>query len=52
MSKAGDNLRFTDDNDWRRAEPDGTVGIGITDYGIRDLIFGCLPRDRACECHS
>lgn len=46
MSKPADNLRFTDDHDWLRAEPDGTVVIGITDYAqqqLGDVVFVQLP---------
>lgn len=46
MSKAGDNLRFTDDHDWLRPEPDGTVVVGITDYAqqqLGDVVYVQLP---------
>ena len=46
MSNASDDLRFTDDHDWLRREPDGTVVIGITDYAqqqLGDVVFVQLP---------
>jgi glycine cleavage system H protein len=39
-------LRFTDSHEWVRAEPDGTVSIGITDHAqaaLGDLVYIELP---------
>ena len=39
-------LKYTDSHEWVRAEPDGTVTIGITDHAqeaLGDLVFIELP---------
>ena len=39
-------LKYTDSHEWIRAEPDGTVTIGITDHAqeaLGDLVFIELP---------
>jgi glycine cleavage system H protein len=46
MSNPGGELRFTEDHDWLRREPDGTVVIGITDYAqqqLGDVVYVQLP---------
>jgi len=40
-------LRYTADHEWVRAEPDGTLTIGITDHAqaaLGDLVFIELPK--------
>ena len=40
------NLRYTDSHEWIRAEPNGTLTIGITDHAqeaLGDLVFIELP---------
>ena len=40
------NLKYADSHEWLRAEPDGTVTIGITDHAqaaLGDLVFVELP---------
>jgi glycine cleavage system H protein len=40
------NLRYTSSHEWVRAEPDGTVSIGITDHAqaaLGDLVYLELP---------
>ncbi len=40
------NLRYTSSHEWVRAEPDGTVTIGITDHAqgaLGDLVYLELP---------
>ena len=40
------NLKYTDSHEWIRAEPDGSVTIGITDHAqeaLGDLVFIELP---------
>ncbi|HEX5865123.1 MAG TPA: glycine cleavage system protein GcvH [Casimicrobiaceae bacterium] len=40
------NLKYTDSHEWIRAEPDGTLTIGITDHAqeaLGDLVFIELP---------
>ena len=40
------DLKYTDSHEWMRAEPDGTVTIGITDHAqaaLGDLVFIELP---------
>ena len=39
-------LKYTDSHEWVRAEPDGTVTVGITDHAqeaLGDLVFIELP---------
>ena len=41
-----ENLKYTAEHEWIRAEPDGTVTIGITDHAqaaLGDLVFIELP---------
>jgi glycine cleavage system H protein len=41
------DLRYTADHEWVRAEPDGTLTIGITDHAqaaLGDLVFIELPK--------
>ena len=40
------NLKYTESHEWVRAEPDGTVTVGITDHAqaaLGDLVFVELP---------
>jgi glycine cleavage system H protein len=40
------NLKYTDSHEWIRAEPDGTLTVGITDHAqeaLGDLVFIELP---------
>ncbi|MBK9026539.1 MAG: glycine cleavage system protein GcvH [Propionivibrio sp.] len=40
------NLKYTKSHEWVRAEPDGTVTVGITDHAqdlLGDLVFIDLP---------
>jgi glycine cleavage system H protein len=40
------DLRYTDSHEWIRAEPDGTLTVGITDHAqaaLGDLVFIELP---------
>jgi glycine cleavage system H protein len=40
------DLKYADSHEWMRAEPDGTVTIGITDHAqeaLGDLVFIELP---------
>jgi glycine cleavage system H protein len=40
------DLKYTDSHEWMRAEPDGTVTVGITDHAqaaLGDLVFIELP---------
>ena len=40
------DLKYADSHEWVRAEPDGTVTIGITDHAqaaLGDLVFIELP---------
>ena len=40
------NLKYADSHEWMRAEPDGTVTVGITDHAqaaLGDLVFIELP---------
>lgn len=46
MSSIPDNLKYTRDHEWVRAEDDGTCTIGITDYAqssLGDITFVELP---------
>ena len=39
-------LRFTEDHEWVRAEPDGSVRLGVTDYAqeqLGDVVYVELP---------
>ncbi|MGA8031468.1 MAG: glycine cleavage system protein GcvH [Casimicrobiaceae bacterium] len=41
------DLKYVDSHEWIRAEPDGTVTIGITDHAqaaLGDLVFVELPK--------
>lgn len=48
-----EDLRYTENHEWVRMEPDGTVTIGITDYAqdaLGDVVFVDLPEvGRAAE---
>jgi glycine cleavage system H protein len=48
-----EDLRYTENHEWVRMEPDGTVTIGITDYAqdaLGDVVFVDLPEvGRATE---
>ena len=40
------DLKYADSHEWMRAEPDGTVTVGITDHAqaaLGDLVFIELP---------
>ena len=40
------NLKYADSHEWMRAEPDGTVTVGITDHAqaaLGDLVYIELP---------
>ena len=44
--KHPDNLKYTASHEWIRAEPDGTLTVGITDHAqdaLGDLVFIELP---------
>jgi glycine cleavage system H protein len=44
--KHPDNLKYTETHEWIRAEPDGTLTVGITDHAqdaLGDLVFIELP---------
>ena len=44
------DLRYTADHEWVRAEPDGTLTVGITDHAqaaLGDLVFIELPKPGA-----
>jgi glycine cleavage system H protein len=44
------NLKYTKSHEWVRAEPDGTITIGITDHAqdlLGDLVFIDLPEINA-----
>ena len=46
MSNIPADLKYTDSHEWIRAEPDGTLTIGITDHAqdaLGDLVFIELP---------
>jgi len=56
-------LRYTDDHEWVRTEPDGTATIGITDHAqdaLGDIVFIEMPEvgrhfakgDAACVVES
>jgi len=41
------DLKYADSHEWMRAEPDGTITIGITDHAqsaLGDLVFIELPK--------
>jgi glycine cleavage system H protein len=41
-----ENLSYTNDHEWARTEPDGTIRIGITDFAqeaLGDVVFVSLP---------
>ena len=41
-----DNLRYTSSHEWVRAEPDGTLSVGITDHAqetLGELVYVELP---------
>jgi glycine cleavage system H protein len=41
------NLKYTESHEWIRAEPDGTLTVGITDHAqgaLGDLVFIELPQ--------
>jgi len=40
-------LRYTKTHEWVRAEPDGTLAVGITDFAqdaLGDIVFVELPK--------
>lgn len=44
------NLKYTKSHEWVRAEPDGTITVGITDHAqdlLGDLVFIELPEVNA-----
>lgn len=44
------NLKYTKSHEWVRAEPDGTITVGITDHAqdlLGDLVFIDLPEVNA-----
>lgn len=46
MSSIPESLRYTNDHEWVRPEPDGSVTIGITDFAqnsLGDVTFVELP---------
>ena len=47
MSKVPQGLHYTKTHEWVRAEPDGTVTVGITDHAqaaLGDLVYLELPK--------
>jgi glycine cleavage system H protein len=41
-----ENLRYTSSHEWLRAEPDGTVSVGITDHAqeaLGEMVYVELP---------
>lgn len=47
MSKIPGDLRYAKSHEWARAEPDGTVTVGITDYAqnsLGDITYVQLPK--------
>jgi glycine cleavage system H protein len=41
-----DDLRYTQEHEWIRSEPDGRIRVGITDYAqdsLGDVVFVSLP---------
>ena len=46
MSDTPNNLRYTNTHEWARAEPDGNVCVGISDFAqdaLGDVVFIELP---------
>lgn len=46
MSEAPHDLRYTDTHEWARAEPDGNICVGISDFAqdaLGDVVFIELP---------
>ena len=46
MSDAPNNLRYTNTHEWTRAEPDGNICVGISDFAqdaLGDVVFIELP---------
>ncbi|MEU2425053.1 glycine cleavage system protein GcvH [Streptomyces sp. NPDC007851] len=47
MSRVPADLRYTDDHEWIRTEPDGSLTVGITDHAqhtLGDIVFFELPK--------
>lgn len=45
--KTPDNLKYAPTHEWVRAEPDGTLAVGITDFAqdaLGDIVFVELPK--------
>ena len=46
MTQVPQNLKYTDDHEWVRAEADGSVTIGVTDHAqhqLGELVYVELP---------
>jgi glycine cleavage system H protein len=47
MIKTPPDLKYTKTHEWARAEPDGTVAVGITDFAqeaLGDIVFVEFPK--------
>lgn len=47
MIKTPSDLKYTKSHEWARAEPDGTVAVGITDFAqeaLGDIVFVEFPK--------
>lgn len=47
MSTIPDDLKYTEDHEWVRADADGTLTVGITDFAqkeLGELVFVELPK--------
>jgi glycine cleavage system H protein len=47
MIKTSPDLKYTKTHEWARAEPDGTVAVGITDFAqeaLGDIVFVEFPK--------
>ncbi len=50
MIKTPQDLKYTPTHEWVRAEPDGTLAVGITDFAqeaLGDIVFVELPKPGA-----
>jgi glycine cleavage system H protein len=50
MIKAPQELKYTPTHEWVRAEPDGTLAVGITDFAqeaLGDIVFVEFPKPGA-----
>jgi glycine cleavage system H protein len=50
MIKTPQDLKYTPTHEWVRAEPDGTVAVGITDFAqeaLGDIVFVEFPKPGA-----